>query len=76
MQSRKQPRVVIAGAGLSGMLMGIMLKRAGIDNFTLYEKGREVGGTWRENTYPGLSCDVPAHSTAIRSNSIRTGRGC
>lgn len=57
----REPRVVIAGAGMSGMLMGIQLKRAGIEDFTIYEKAQEVGGTWRENTYPGLSCDVPAH---------------
>ena len=57
----KKPRVVIVGAGMSGMLMGIQLKRAGIEDFTIYEKAGDVGGTWRENTYPGLSCDVPAH---------------
>lgn len=57
----RKPRVVIAGAGMSGMLMGIQLKQAGIEDFTIYEKAAEVGGTWRENTYPGLSCDVPAH---------------
>ncbi len=57
----RKPRVVIAGAGMSGMFMGIQLKRAGIEDFTIYEKAVEVGGTWRENTYPGLSCDVPAH---------------
>lgn len=60
-QEKRQPRVVIAGAGMSGMLMGIQLKRAGIEDFTIYEKAQDVGGTWRENTYPGLSCDVPAH---------------
>jgi cation diffusion facilitator CzcD-associated flavoprotein CzcO len=40
--------------------MGIELKRAGIDSFTIYEKADAVGGTWRDNTYPGLSCDVPS----------------
>lgn len=57
----RQPKVVIIGAGMSGILMGIKLREAGIDNFTLYEKADRVGGTWRDNTYPGLSCDVPAH---------------
>lgn len=56
-----QPRVAIIGAGMSGMLMGIRLKEAGFHDFTLYEKAEEVGGTWRENAYPGLACDVPAH---------------
>lgn len=60
-ENLRRPRVVIAGAGMSGMLMGIQLKHAGIEDFTIYEKASEVGGTWRENTYPGLSCDVPAH---------------
>lgn len=60
-QIKRKPRVVIAGAGMSGMLMGIQLKRAGIEDFTIYEKAQDVGGTWRENNYPGLSCDVPSH---------------
>lgn len=54
-------RVAIIGAGLSGLLMGIRLKEAGFHDFTIYEKAGEVGGTWRENAYPGLTCDVPAH---------------
>src|ERR1700691_6274589 len=40
--------------------MGIALKRAGFD-FTIYEKSEGVGGTWRDNTYPGAACDVPSH---------------
>lgn len=54
-------RAIIIGAGMSGILMGIKLKEAGIDNFTIYEKASELGGTWRENTYPGIACDVPSH---------------
>lgn len=53
------PRVGIIGAGMSGLCMGAKLLAAGHENFVLYEKAGEVGGTWRENTYPGLSCDVP-----------------
>ena len=45
---------------MSGICMGIKLKQAGIDSFTIYEKAQRVGGTWRENTYPGLECDVPS----------------
>jgi cation diffusion facilitator CzcD-associated flavoprotein CzcO len=40
--------------------MGIKLKQAGIDTFTIYEKASSLGGTWRDNTYPGLACDVPS----------------
>jgi len=50
-------RVVVAGAGVSGLFMAEKLKRAGID-FAVYEKAGEVGGTWRDNTFPGLFVDV------------------
>src|SRR5438045_9739398 len=50
-------RVVVAGAGVSGLFMAEQLKRAHID-FTVYEKAGEVGGTWRDNTFPGLFVDV------------------
>jgi len=57
------PRVQVAilGAGLSGVCMGIELRRNGIDDFLILEKASSVGGTWRENTYPGVACDVPSH---------------
>ena len=55
------PSVVIIGAGMSGMLMAIKLKEAGIREFRIYDKAREMGGTWRENTYPGIACDVASH---------------
>src|SRR5438445_8842548 len=45
---------------MSGLCMGIKLRQAGIESFTIHEKAGSVGGTWRENTYPGLSCDVPS----------------
>ena len=45
---------------MSGLCIGDALERAGHDDFTIYEKADEVGGTWRENRYPGLSCDVPS----------------
>jgi cation diffusion facilitator CzcD-associated flavoprotein CzcO len=53
--------VVIVGAGFSGLAAGILLKRAGIDSFTIVEKASGVGGTWRANTYPGAACDVQSH---------------
>ncbi|BDX33666.1 putative monooxygenase [Mycobacterium antarcticum] len=54
------PRVAIIGAGMSGICMGVTLLGAGIESFTIYEQAGEVGGTWRDNTYPGLYCDVPS----------------
>jgi cation diffusion facilitator CzcD-associated flavoprotein CzcO len=54
-------RVAVIGAGMSGILTAIKLREAGIDDFTVYEKAEGLGGTWRDNTYPGLSCDVPSH---------------
>ncbi len=55
-------RYVIIGAGMAGLLAAIRIRELGSDNFTVYEKGSTVGGTWRENRYPGLTCDVPAHA--------------
>jgi hypothetical protein len=46
---------------MAGILAGIRLERAGFSNYVIYEKASRVGGTWRENTYPGIACDVPAH---------------
>jgi cyclohexanone monooxygenase len=57
---RPKPTVAIIGAGAGGIAMGIKLKRAGYD-FTIYEKSDGVGGTWRDNGYPGAACDVPSH---------------
>tara|TARA_R110002073_G_scaffold13223_3_gene56617 strand:- start:1304 stop:2800 length:1497 start_codon:yes stop_codon:yes gene_type:complete len=54
-------RIVVIGAGMAGILAGIKLREAGVDDFVIYEKADRVGGTWRENTYPGLTCDTPSH---------------
>ena len=54
-------RVVVIGAGMAGILAGIKLQEMGFDDITIYEKADRIGGTWRENTYPGLTCDVPSH---------------
>lgn len=56
-----RPRTAIIGAGAAGMMQAIKLRAAGLDNVVIYEKAHEVGGTWRENRYPGIACDVPAH---------------
>lgn len=55
------PRIAIIGAGFGGIGLGIRLKQAGIDTFTIFEKADGIGGVWRDNTYPGLTCDIPSH---------------
>jgi cation diffusion facilitator CzcD-associated flavoprotein CzcO len=54
-------RFAILGAGMSGILSAIQLQQAGLGDYTIYEKADRLGGTWRENTYPGIACDVPSH---------------
>ncbi len=56
-----EPRVVVIGAGMAGILAAIRLHEAGWNDVTVYEKADRLGGTWRENTYPGIACDVPSH---------------
>lgn len=50
------------GSGFSGICLGIRLKQAGIHSFTILEKEEQLGGTWRDNAYPGAACDVPSFS--------------
>src|SRR3546814_2040742 len=61
MQGLQDTRVIIVGAGMSGLLAAIRLKQRGIDDLVILEKGDGVGGTWRDNAYPGCACDVPSH---------------
>jgi cation diffusion facilitator CzcD-associated flavoprotein CzcO len=60
-RQKQTAAIGILGAGLSGIGMGMQLKARGIDDFVIYEKQPDVGGTWLRNTYPGLHCDVPSH---------------
>ncbi len=53
--------VAIIGAGFSGLSMAIALKKAGYKRFRVFEKASDLGGTWRDNRYPGCACDVPSH---------------
>src|SRR4051794_5257433 len=53
--------IAIVGAGFSGLAMARRLRRDGIEDFVILEKGADVGGTWRDNAYPGCACDVPSH---------------
>jgi cation diffusion facilitator CzcD-associated flavoprotein CzcO len=54
-------RVLIIGSGFAGVGLAMQLRKAGEDDFLLLEKAGEVGGTWRDNSYPGAACDVPSH---------------
>jgi cation diffusion facilitator CzcD-associated flavoprotein CzcO len=54
-------RVAIVGSGFSGLGMAIRLRQAGIEDFVVLERADDVGGTWRDNRYPGCACDVPSH---------------
>ena len=53
--------ILIVGAGFGGLGMGMQLKRRGHDDFLIIERAGDVGGTWRDNHYPGAACDVPSH---------------
>ena len=55
-------RIAIIGSGFAGLCLAIQLKKRGVETFTLFEKADRLGGTWRDNTYPGACCDVPAFS--------------
>ncbi len=54
-------RFIVIGAGLSGILAAIKLKEAGYSDITVFEKATRLGGTWRDNIYPGVACDIPSH---------------
>jgi cation diffusion facilitator CzcD-associated flavoprotein CzcO len=80
-QGRDHVRVAIVGSGFTGLAMVHALKRAGIDDWLVLEKAREVGGVWRDNTYPGVACDVPSHLYSLSfapnpdwERSFSTGR--
>ncbi|CAN5446970.1 hypothetical protein BH09ACT4_BH09ACT4_04850 [soil metagenome] len=53
-------QVAILGAGFSGIGMAVRLLQAGVDDIVVIERGTQVGGTWRDNTYPGAACDIPS----------------
>ena len=56
----RDPRIVIIGAGVAGIATAVTLQRAGFHDFSILEKGADVGGVWHWNRYPGLTCDVPS----------------
>ncbi|UUV29656.1 NAD(P)/FAD-dependent oxidoreductase [Amycolatopsis roodepoortensis] len=61
MGNRTETGVVIVGTGFSGLGMAIQLCKEGREDFVILEKADDVGGTWRDNTYPGCACDIPSH---------------
>ena len=60
-RARRHVGVLIVGSGFAGLGAAIRLAQDGREDFLVVERGREVGGTWRDNTYPGAACDVPSH---------------
>ena len=54
-------RIGIVGSGFSGICAAIRLRQAGFKDITLYERAADLGGTWRDNTYPGCACDIPSN---------------
>ena len=57
----QRTRIAIIGTGFSGLGMAIRLRQEGIEDFVVLEREDDVGGCWRDNTYPGLACDVPSN---------------
>lgn len=60
-------QVGIIGAGFGGLVAALKLKNSGRSSFVIFERASEIGGTWRDNTYPGCACDVPSHLYSIAS---------
>ena len=61
----RQVEIVIVGAGFGGVALGSKLRRSGRSDFLILERAGDVGGTWRDNRYPGIACDVPSHQYSL-----------
>ena len=72
MATQQPLTAVIVGTGFGGIGMAIKLRQAGITDFVMLEKSDQIGGPWRDNTYPGAACDVP--SPLYSSSRILIGR--
>src|SRR5204863_481407 len=59
--SETRPSIAVVGGGFAGVGAVVMLRRAGYDDVTVFERGERVGGVWHHNTYPGAACDIPSH---------------
>src|SRR5690242_7644323 len=73
--SRPDVDVLVVGSGFSGLCMGARLLRAGFESFLIIEKNDDLGGTWRDNRYPGCACDIPSHLYSL-SFAPRTDWSC
>jgi len=67
-------RVVVIGAGFAGIGMAIALKQAGIGDFIVADRADSLGGTWRDNSYPGLTCDIPSQLYSFSFHPWRWSR--
>ncbi|MCL8014033.1 NAD(P)/FAD-dependent oxidoreductase [Streptomyces sp. AS02] len=61
MTEREHVRVAVVGSGFGGLGAAVRLRREGVTDFVVLERADSVGGTWRDNSYPGCACDVPSH---------------
>ncbi|HEY2762718.1 MAG TPA: NAD(P)/FAD-dependent oxidoreductase [Pseudonocardiaceae bacterium] len=61
MSERTHHHVIVVGTGFAGLGMAIRLRRHGMTDFVVLERAGDLGGTWRDNSYPGCACDVPSH---------------
>jgi cation diffusion facilitator CzcD-associated flavoprotein CzcO len=61
MAEREHVRVAVVGSGFGGLGAAVRLRREGVTDFVVLERAGSVGGTWRDNSYPGCACDVPSH---------------
>src|SRR5258708_24965141 len=72
----RQVSIAVVGTGFSGLGTAIRLRQAGRTDFCVLERADDVGGTWRDNTYPGAACDVPSrlysYSFALNRNWTRS----
>ncbi len=61
MAEHEHVRVAVIGSGFGGLGAAVRLRREGVTDFVVLERAGSVGGTWRDNSYPGCACDVPSH---------------
>ncbi|EUA33320.1 FAD binding domain protein [Mycobacterium xenopi 4042] len=66
---------LIVGAGFTGLGAAIKLRQAGVDDILILERSDRVGGTWRDTTYPGASCDIPSLLYSYSFVPTPPGRG-
>lgn len=73
---KSKPSIAIIGCGFGGIGLGVALKKAGFDDFTIYERASGPGGVWRDNHYPGAACDVPSqlYSYSFEQDYAWSGR--